>query len=120
MDLLLDGSGDLVFTNGECPTTSSLVESVMQRTKVRLLTFYGEWFLNTDYGVPYFQRIFQRTTPKSVVDSIFKQQIMQDADILAITEFNSSISSGRHYSLSFRIKCRDGSISQTQEIIVGV
>lgn len=121
MDLLIDGSGDMVFVNGECPTTSSLLQSVIQRTTIRLRTFYGEWFLNTRYGVPYFERIFQKSTPKSVVDAILKEQIMKDRDILAIVEFNSSLNNAtRAYSMSFRIKVRDGSISPTQEISVGV
>lgn len=117
----MTSNGDMAFVNGECPVTSSLLDSVIQRTKIKLGTFYGEWFLNTTYGIPYFQVILQKTTPKAVVDSIFKTQILQDKDILSIVEFNSILDNQtRKYSMTFRIKVRDGSVSPTQQVGVGV
>ena len=121
MDVKLDSSGDMVFENRVTTVTESLLESTTQRVRIRLLTFLGEWFLNTEYGVPYFQRIFQKATPKSVVDSIFKSHILDDRDVLALVEFNSTFDNvTRAYSMSFKIKCRDGTVSATQEIAIGV
>ncbi len=51
MDWELDDDGDLiiplVFTSG--------LGAVAQGISIRLKTFKGEWFLDVDHGVPYFE-----------------------------------------------------------------
>ena len=115
MDLLMDidDARDLVFQNGNCPVTSFPVQAVAQRLFIRLRTFKGEWFYNTVYGVPYFQRIFTKTT-KGAVDAIFQDQILSETGVKRITEFSSSLNAAnRRYSLSFRVLTTDGEESET-------
>lgn len=115
MDLLMDidNARDLVFSNGKCPVTSFPVQVVAQRLFIRLRTFKGEWFFNTVYGVPYFQRIFTKTT-KGAVDAIFQDQILSETGVKRITEFSSSLNStNRRYTLSFRVLTTDGQESET-------
>ena len=77
MDIKLDlnpispSYGDAVFKNGALTkedVTQPFTENVGQRLRLRLLTFEGEWFLDTTYGVPYFQRILGRKPTKSAID----------------------------------------------------
>lgn len=115
MDLLMDidSRKDLVFENGKCPVTSFPVQTVAQRLFIRLRTFKGEWFYNTLYGVPYFQRIFTKTS-KGAVDAIFQDQILSEVGVKRITEFNSTLNTAnRRYSLSFRVLTTDGQESET-------
>lgn len=119
MDLLLDNSNDLVFINGKCPVTRDLAESTIQRLKIKLNTFYGEWFLNTEYGVPYYEEIFGKNRLKSTIDSIFQEQILEDENVIKILEFSSSISADRRYSLTFRIQVVDGSESDSTNVLIG-
>lgn len=115
MDLLMDidEARDLVFVNGGCPVTTFPVQTVAQRLFIRLRTFRGEWFYNTIYGVPYFQRIFTKTT-KGAVDAIFQDQILSETGVKRITDFNSSLDvATRRYSLSFRVLTTDGQESET-------
>lgn len=111
MDLLLDENNDLVFINGQTPVTSYPVQVVAQRLSIRLRTFLGEWFLNTTYGVPYWQRILGKKTTKAAIDKIFQQQILEEVGVMQITSFNSTFEN-RQYSLSFRVKVVSGEVSQ--------
>lgn len=115
MDLLMDidNAKDLLFVNGECPVTSYPVQTVAQRLFIRLRTFRGEWFFNTTYGVPYFQRVFTKTS-KSSVDAIFQAQILSENGVKRITEFSSTLDAAtRKYSLSFRVSTTAGQETET-------
>ena len=95
--------------------TQPLVETVQQRLFIRLRTLYGEWFLNTDYGIPYMQRILVFKNTKSSVDLIFQQNILAETGVKEITYFNSTLVN-RQYSLNFRVKVVDGSTTDTISI----
>ncbi len=80
-----------------------------QRLRIKLQTYFGEWFLNTDIGVPYYQSVFTKGTSKAAVDLIFQQQILSERDVLEISEFNSELdNSTRVYTLSFRVRTAEG------------
>ena len=57
-DLRLTEDGDLYITeDGDVQFT----DSVLQAIKIRLKWFLGEWRINTDYGMPYFDEDSLRT-----------------------------------------------------------
>lgn len=113
MDLLLDPvSHDCVFINGATPVTLERTDVVAQRLKIKLLTFRGEWFLDTSYGIPYWQRILGLKIRKSDLDLIFQQAILEERGVKEITFFRSSFSS-RIYSLTFRVKVTSGDETET-------
>ena len=116
MDLLLDldpispSYGDLTWKNGPLTpnyTTQSRVDVVAQRLRIRLLTFREEWFLDTSYGVPYFQSILGHKIKKSAVDLIFQREILAENGVKELTLFESTFEN-RKYSLSFRVKVTTG------------
>jgi hypothetical protein len=96
--------GDLVFVNGQCPVTDENRLVVAQRLTIRLRTFLSEWFLDTSYGVPYWERILGKKTTKTVVDRILQTEILKVQGVLEITEFNSTLNRSREYSMSFRVR----------------
>lgn len=111
MDLLLDyQTNDLIFHNGTLTkeyTTQPLVEIVQQRLFILLKTYLGEWFLDTSYGIPYFQDILGFKTTKEKVDLIFQQKILAENGVKEITEFKSTFVN-RQYSLSFKVRVNTG------------
>lgn len=116
MDLLLEldplspSYGDLTWKNGPLTpeyTTQSRVDVVAQRLRIRLLTFREEWFLDTGYGIPYFQRILGHKIKKSDVDLIFQREILLENGVKELTFFESTFEN-RKYSLSFRVKVTTG------------
>lgn len=115
MDLLLDrDTHDMVFVNGATPVTQDSRDVVAQTLKIKLLTFLGEWFLDEDIGVPYFQRIFGKQFSKSTVDAIFQNQILSTEGVLQILEYESDIiSASRTFSFSFRVLTESGDTTDT-------
>lgn len=120
MDLLLDvESNDLIFTNGGCPVTDENRLIVAQRLTIRLQSFLGEWYFDTTYGVPYWQRILAKKTSKSSVDRIFQEQILAERGVLEILEFSSTLKN-RLYEMSFRVRTNANQITDLIEINLGV
>jgi len=79
--------------------------------KIRLQSFLGEWFINTVYGVPYFQRLLgQKQTSKAAADLIFQQQILAEEGVKEIVTFNSTFVN-RKYSLSFSVRVVTGEVT---------
>ena len=124
MDILmnLDSSspncGDAVFKNGPLTkkdVTQPFTQNVGQRLRIRLLTFQNEWFLDLNYGVPYYQLILGKKTTKSAVDQILQQEILDEVGVKEITSFSSSFVN-RQYKASFRVKCTNGEETETIEI----
>lgn len=114
MDILLDEvSHDVVWNNGPLTkefTTQPYTQTVSQRLKIRLLNFKGEWFMDTNYGPPYWQEILAMKTSKSRVDRIFQQQILLENGVKEIVSFSSTLVN-RLYSLNFRVKVFSGEVT---------
>lgn len=73
-------SNDIYFKNGRLVLIngSNTDLEILQRIKVRLRFFQGEWFLNTDHGIPYFQNILgTKNLNLDVVQSLFQAQILE-------------------------------------------
>lgn len=115
MDLLMNESGDLVFHNGPLTreyTTQPPTQTVAQRLRIRLTAFEGDWFMDTEYGVPYWQSILGKKVPKSRVDSILQQEILAERGVKEIVSFTSSFVN-RQYSASFRVRVSNGEVTET-------
>jgi len=76
-------------------------ESLAQRLSVKLAFFKGEWVLNVNFGIPYFQEIFGKVGSKHTLDTIFRNQILATPDVVEILEFESSLDkAARTYDLT--------------------
>ena len=120
MDILLDNDvtspsfGDSIWINGPLTIENLTIDPatvVAQRLRIRLQTFLGEWFLNTEYGVGYWQRILGKKTSKTAVDRIFQEQILDERGVREISSFSSTFKN-RQYDMSFRVRALDGSLSE--------
>lgn len=104
MDIkLLDGK--TVFNGSDFVLTSDYPESVAQRLYIRLKSTYGKWFLNVEYGVDWFGKIFGKAKNKTRIDSILKSAITEEPLVEKITSFSSTINpTTRVYSCVFKAK----------------
>lgn len=111
MDLLIDyQTGDLIFFNGpltKAQTTQPLVQTVAQRLFIMLRTFQGEYFLNTQTGIPWWQNILGRKTTKSAVDLILQQKILAENGVKELTYFRSTLVN-RQYEVTFKVRVSTG------------
>lgn len=119
MDIRLT-DGDAVFINGPLTLagiTQSAQDVVAQRLTIRLKTFFSEWFINTAYGVPYYEQILKKNVSKTTVDNIFREQILAESGVLEIQSFTSTFDAyTRLYSCSFTVLTREGSASVTVSV----
>lgn len=104
MDILLNKSHDLEFSGGDLSLTTNESQSLAQRLRVKLLTFRGEWFLDTNEGIPYFESIFGKNRAKQTIDVIFKRAILAEPEVISIVSFNSTINPNRIYELRFTVR----------------
>lgn len=117
MDLLLSRvTGDVVFENGKTLVVSEAGDNVAQRLYIMLRTFAGEWYLNTDHGVPYLQSILGKKVTTKAIDLIFQQRILAEDGVQEIVEFHSNLNSARVYTMSFKVKAEGLTVALNIEV----
>ena len=120
-DILLNPeTNDVVFVNGTTTMTYENKLTVAQKLKIKLLTYQGEWFMDTTQGLPYFQTILVRGISKTTIDSLFQEAILSEPEVVEIVEFNSYIDpETRAYRLSFRVRTNENQTTDYVDILIG-
>lgn len=104
-DIKLNSSHDFDFNDFTLTTDNT--QSVAQRTKIRLLRYFGEYFKDTTLGIDYFGTVLKKGTPKSAIDIIFIEEIINTVGILSVDVYESTITSGV-YTASFAATTSEG------------
>jgi len=115
LKLTLDNH-ELQVTNYDLSLVSDL-ERVAQNIKIRLLFLFGEWFLDTDFGVKYIEEIMVKTPSLPQIDTIIKATIIETTDVIDIIEYQSEFDNVlRKMSITFKATTSFGELEQTTEI----
>ncbi len=102
---LNDDTHDLELINGDFQITTTESESLRQRLIIKLLTFQEEWYLDTNLGTPWYQSILGKNRAKETIDSILKNIILAEPEVIRIESFGSTLDSrNRIYSLNFTVR----------------
>ena len=104
----LDGNHDMTFGHGIADMAVE-AEACAQNVKTRLLLLQGEWFLDTDAGVPYLQQIMVKPANPALTEAIVKRTILETEDVSEI----------RSFSMTFDRNTRRMTISATVATIYG-
>jgi len=87
-------------------------DRIRQEATIHLLTARGEWFLNILHGVPYFQDIWVKDPDRSLVDAVFKAELMKVDDVTAITSFSIDLDAAtRIATITFSVTTTFGRIA---------
>lgn len=117
-DIKLKNDGDFDLSDGRLYLIDTLEDLTSQRLLIKLKTYRGEWFLDLSEGIPYFQRIFQRSSnAKTIADTLFRNEIINDSGVLNLNSFSSTLSSNGTYSLNFSIQTVSGEIVTVEQNI---
>lgn len=102
-DLLLNSNhSDLVIQNYDLQIVDGS-EQIKQNLAIRLRFFLGEWYLNIDEGIPYYQDILIKSPNRTRVESIFKETIINTLGVSQILSFESDFNAiQRKYSVKFQ------------------
>lgn len=79
-DLYLSADGSLAVV------TNAL--AVGQHVRQRLMTFEGEWFLDTTAGVTWLSEVFGKKYDPALAESLTKAEIMDTDGVTEITDFS--------------------------------
>ena len=114
----LDSNNDLIVSYGSLKTVEEGAE-VVQHVRSRLLFYLGEWFLDTEAGVPYFQEIFTKPANLANIESIFKSKILRTPGVQRLTDFSMDYQGGseRRLTVAFSAETIYGSIDNDKVTI---
>lgn len=120
IDFMLSDSSDIQIVNGKFVLLETIPQSVRQRLQTKFRTFKGEWFLNTTYGVPWFDGVYGgvytkgilgKSYSKSDIDAILINAALEEADIIRIVSINSTLNKfSRMYDVTMEVLTTDGLI----------
>lgn len=79
-DLRIARNGDLLLQDG--------ADRVAQQVKVTLLTFLGEWFLDTSFGVPYLEDIMVKNPKWGAINAILRARIIDVPGVTRVTQLD--------------------------------
>lgn len=103
-DLKLGPNNDLIMDDGDLVLTTTRTEIAAQTLGITLNTYRGEWFLNTNFGVPYLQEIIGVARKKDIVDRIFLAEIAKNVYIDTINSYKSAYDMDqRYYSMTVMV-----------------
>ncbi len=111
-------TNDVVLSKRNLITVSD-IEALAQLCESKLLMLKGDYFLDKTKGIPYISQIFVKTSDKSLVDSFFKNTLLEIEDINSIISYSGDyIGSTRTYKIKFVVDTVLGTISGDTELEV--
>lgn len=113
----LDTAHDMTFGRGFA-NYSATAESTAQRLRCNMLTVQGEWFLDTDIGVPWWQPEGNGVQPimggirnLQYAEAVIKAAILATEGIATIEAFSMSfVGKTRKLSINVRVTTDDGDV----------
>lgn len=102
---------DLVVSNFQFQEITKKTEDLGQRLKIKLLWFKNEWFLDQNYGIPYFEEIFVKGVTKETIDDIFRVAVVQESGVDTLLAYSSEFNrTTREFIVNIKIKTTEGEI----------
>jgi len=79
-DVYLDGDGNLAMVKDG--------QAIGQHARQRTMTFKGEWFLNSNVGVPWLSDIMGKQYDPALAEAIIKSVVRKTDGVTRITSFS--------------------------------
>jgi hypothetical protein len=118
MDLAVDLlTHDLSIENFDLELRQD-IDRVRHSLKIRLWFFKAEWFLDTTYGVPFYEDILVKNPNVPNIDNIIKATILDTADVNAILAYTSNFDNAtRKLTVTFTVDTTFGPLDFQEELI---
>lgn len=106
-DIYLDDRGDLAMVAG--------ADCAAQLLGVGLRLFRGEWYLDTEAGIPYYQQVLVNSPKSRVIEALFRQAILSSPEIERLLTFQMTIDRrSRTLSLAFTAVSSQGIVAVSE------
>ncbi len=116
MQIKTDSDGLLDLTDGHQLQLIEDSDALMQAVENRLKTFKGEWFLNEELGLPYFQVFFQKNANSMMVYNAISKEILKIPGVYSLTNAVLSLNSDRTLDITFDVENKYGVSTYTGAI----
>ena len=80
-------TNDLIIADGDLVLCSGTY-LIMQTLQTKLLTFYGEWFLDTTFGVKYLSDVLVKSPDLPKIKSLLKDSILNTTGVTKIVSID--------------------------------
>lgn len=109
--LLVENTKNLNIINHDLSFTNSNAVYVQQKLFIRLSIIKGEYYLNKELGIPYFEEVFIKNANRGYIADLFKLTILQTPGVEELLFF-SIVYQGqeRTMNLTFSVKITTGEI----------
>ena len=92
-------------------------EDIRQRAIQKMRFFRGEWFLDTEAGVPWFQRILTRPVEIGVVNAILSSALEDVEGVVRVENVDATLDrENRAMTFSATLVTEEGSIDMEERI----
>jgi hypothetical protein len=115
IDLLLDDDGDIVVV--EDLRLSSGVAAVAQGIRIRIQSFRGEWFLDLDDGVPYWQDLLGAKFNELRARAAFRDAITSAPGVVQLLSLEVGFDGAtRTLTVAWEVRTAFGDLSDRIEV----
>lgn len=115
-DLTLNSDWDFQIENADLKIIEDK-QALVQFLKQRIQLFFGEWFLDSSLGVPYYQEVLVKSPGRDAVDAVFKKVILETPGIVELQSFEFDYNNAtRTLNVSFRARSTEGVIDFNEVI----
>lgn len=91
-DFKLTSAGELDLSTNDIQFFDG-VQALRQQIEIKLSLFAGEWFLDTEFGTPYFQKILGKQLTLSGAIAAIRASVMEIEEVTQIKNINYTFSS---------------------------
>lgn len=86
-DLKLAENGELAIENFDLVIVTG-PDALAQRLAIKLRHFLGEWFLDTSFGVPYFESVLRKNPDPAQMNAAFTNAILSTPGVIRMTKYD--------------------------------
>lgn len=104
-DILLNSNHDISVIDFDLTLTDSK-QLTTQKIKQTLWLIKGEWFLNNDVGIPYYEEIFGKNKDLSRIEILYIRALQNIPEVAEIEVFNIEQDNATH-TLKINFEVRD-------------
>lgn len=118
--LKMDDNDDVAIENNRFVwTVNDSDEEIRQRLIQSLKFFLGEWFLDKNEGLPYFQAVFVKGTPPDIIEAAFKDRIIGVNGVNDLQRFEplDLNSATRQLTVDFDVRTINGNNLTINEVL---
>jgi hypothetical protein len=115
-DLLMDADGDLAQPGGDLASAAG-APAIAQALRMRLALFAGEWFLDLDAGVPYFEQVLVKNPNMTAIRAVFRREILATPGVLGLLYLTLNYAAAdRSLRLDFAVSTALGELNARLEV----